>query len=196
MKIDVSDEQLAVLARMGDKRASEFLLNKYKSLVRRICKHYYMAGATDEDLIQEGMIGLYKAIMNFKPEKNDCFQAFASMCIKRRVLSQLNSANRKNNLPLNTSISLNKPIKEDGSTLEELLEDDKLDPESMFIISEKRQSTRKRISGMLSPLEKRILIEYLKDKSYEDIAKKLQTNTKSVDNAMQRIKNKISRLNL
>ncbi len=196
MKIDVSDEQLAVLARMGDKRASEFLLNKYKPLVRRICKHYYMAGATDEDLIQEGMIGLYKAIMNFKHEKNDCFQAFASMCIKRRVLSQLNSANRKNNLPLNTSISLNKPIKEDGSTLEELLEDDKLDPESMFIISEKRQSTRKRISGMLSPLEKRILIEYLKDKSYEEIAKKLQTNTKSVDNAMQRIKNKISRLNL
>ncbi len=194
MKIDVTDEQLSVLAQMGDERASEFLLNKFKPLVRKICKRYYMAGATDEDIIQEGMIGLYKAIMNFNPEKNDCFQAFASMCIKRRVLSQLNSANRKNNLPLNTSISLNKPIKEDGSTLGELLEDDKLDPESMFIISEKRQSTRKRISGMLSPLEKRILIEYLKDKTYDEIANKLEITPKSVDNAIQRIKSKISRL--
>lgn len=196
MKLDITDEQLAILAQMGDNRASELLLKKFKHLVKNICKRYYMAGATDDDIIQEGMIGLYKSIMKFNPEKNDCFQAFASMCIKRRVLSKMNSANCKSNLPLNTSISLNKPIKEDGSTLGELLEDDKLDPESMVIISEKRQSTRKRISTMLSPLEKRILIEYLKDKSYEEIAKKLQVNTKSVDNAMQRIKNKISRINV
>lgn len=194
MKLDITDEQLAVLAQMGDSRASEILLKKFKYLVKNICKRYYMAGSTDEDIIQEGMIGLYKAIINFNPEKNDCFQAFASMCVKRRVLSKMNSANCKSNLPLNTSISLNKPIKEDGSTLGELLEDDKLDPESMFIISEKRQSTQKRISTMLSPLEKRILIEYLKDKSYDEIAKKLQITPKSVDNAIQRIKNKISRL--
>lgn len=194
MKLDITDEQLAVLAQMGDNRASEILLKKFKHLVKNICKRYYMAGATDDDIIQEGMIGLYKAIINFNPEKNDCFQAFASMCIKRRVLSKMNSANCKSNLPLNTSISLNKPIKEDGSTLGELLEDDKLDPESMVIISERRQSTRKRISSMLSPLEKRILIEYLKDKSYDEIAKKLQITPKSVDNAIQRIKNKISRL--
>ncbi|MBR6765077.1 MAG: sigma-70 family RNA polymerase sigma factor [Clostridia bacterium] len=194
MKLDISDEQLAVLAQMGDSRASEILLNKFKHLVKGICKKYYIAGASDEDIIQEGMIGLYKAIINFDPEKNNSFQAFASMCVKHRVLSKINSANRKNNIPLNTSISLNKPIKEDGSTLGELLEDDKLDPESMFIISEKKQSTRKRISTMLSPLEKRILIEYLKDRSYLEIAKKLQITPKSVDNAMQRIKNKISRL--
>lgn len=196
MKLDITDEQLAILAQMGDNRASEILLKKFKHLVKNICKRYYIAGATDEDVIQEGMIGLYKAIINFNPEKNDCFQAFAAMCIRRRILSQLNSANCKNNLPLNTSISLNKPITEDGSTLGELLEDNKLDPESMFIVSEKRQSTRKRISGMLSTLEKRILIEYLKDKSYDEIAQKLQVTTKSVDNAMQRIKNKISRLKI
>lgn len=196
MKFDITDEQLAVLAQMGDSRASEILLKKFKHLVKNICKRYYMAGATDEDIIQEGMIGLYKAIINFNPEKNDCFQAFASMCVKRRVLSKMNSANCKSNQPLNTSISLNKPIKEDGSTLGELLEDDKLDPESMVIISEKRQSTRKRISTMLSSLEKRILIEYLKDMSYDEIAKKLQITPKSVDNAMQRIKNKISRLKI
>ena len=194
MKLDITDEQLAILAQMGDNRASELLLKKFKHLVKSICKRYFMAGATAEDVIQEGMIGLYKAIINFNPEKNDCFQAFAAMCIRRHVVSQLNSANCKNNLPLNTSISLNKPINEDGSTLGELLEDNKLDPESMVIISENRQNTRKRISTMLSPLEKRILIEYLKDKSYEDIANKLQVTTKCVDNAMQRIKNKISRL--
>ncbi len=194
MKLDITDEQLAVLAQMGDSRASEILLKKFKRLVKSICKRYRIAGATDDDIIQEGMIGLYKAIMKFNPEKNDCFQAFAAMCIKRRVLSKMNSANCKRNIPLNTSISLNKTVNEDGSTLGELLEDGQLDPESMVIISEKKQNTRKIISTMLSPMEKQILIEYLKDKSYVEIAKKLQITPKSVDNAMQRIKHKVSRL--
>lgn len=194
MKIDVSDEQLAVLAQMGDRRASELLLNKFKYLVRKICKRYYVAGGTEDDTVQEGMIGLYRAIMSFDPEKNDCFQAFASMCIRRRVMTAMDSANRQKYQPLNTSISLNKPVQEDGLTLGEVIEDDSQNPEKMYISSEKQYNAKVRIKQMLSPLEKRILIQYLQEKTYDEIAKKLGISVKSVDNAIQRIKNKISRL--
>ncbi len=194
MKLDVSDEQLAILAQMGNNRASEILLNKYKPHVRSICKRFFMVGATKEDIIQEGMIGLYRAIMNYRPEKNSSFSAFAFMCIRRHVVTKVQGANRKKNQPLNTSVSLSKPVSDNGMTLGEIIEDESQDPEIMFIASENKQNAKKRISDMLSPFEKRILIEYLKDKTYDEIAKKLNVTTKSVDNAMQRIKNKISRL--
>ena len=140
MKINVTDEQLAYLSQMGDKKASELLLNKYKFLVKSICNKFFIAGSTKDDIIQEGMIGLYRAIMNFKSEKNDSFSAFASMCIKRRVLSVMNSANRKKNIPLNTSVSLNKPVNEEGRTLGETIEDFSTDPEKIFMVSEKIQN--------------------------------------------------------
>ncbi len=196
MKINVSDEQLACLSQMGDKRASEILLNKYKHRVKNICMRFYIAGSTNEDLIQEGMIGLYRAIMNFKHEKNDSFSAFATMCIKRRVLSAVNSANRKKNLPLNTSVSLNKPVNDEGKTLGEIIEDSSSNPEDIFISSEKLRSDNKNIVGVLSKMEKSILIEYLQEQSYEEIAVKLGISRKSVDNAMQRIRLKISKLNI
>ena len=194
MKIVVSDEQLACLAQMGDQKAVELLLNKYKPLVRKTCQRYYIAGSTTEDVLQEGMIGLYRAIMSFKLEKNDSFHAFASMCIKRRLATTLTSANRKKNLPLNTCISLNKPIGEEGYTLGDVIEDKGVDPEHLFLNEEKRFSARKRLAGMLSPFEKQILREYLKEKSYDEIADKLDVSTKSVDNAMQRIRSKLSRI--
>ena len=193
MKIDVSDEQLAILAQMGDNRASELLLNKFKYLVRKICKSYFVAGGTVDDTVQEGMIGLYRAIMGFDPEKNDCFQAFAAMCIRRRVMSAMDSANRQKYQPLNTSISLNKPVQE-GLTLGDVIEDESQNPEKIYISSEKKHIANLRLKQMLSPLEKRILIQYLQEKSYEEIAKKLGISVKSVDNAIQRIKNKISRM--
>ncbi len=196
MKIDVSDEQLAILAQMGDNRASELLLNKFKYLVRKICKSYYVAGGTVDDTVQEGMIGLYRAIMSFDPEKNDCFQAFAAMCIRRRVMTAMDSANRQKYQPLNTSISLNKPVQEDGLTLGDVIEDESQNPEKIYISSEKKYNAKIRIKQMLSPLEKRILIQYLQEKSYDEIAKRLGISVKSVDNAMQRIKNKISRLKI
>lgn len=196
MKINVTDEQLALLSQMGDKRASELLLNKYKFLVKSICNKFFIAGSTKDDIIQEGMIGLYRAIMNFKSEKNDSFSAFASMCIKRRVLSVMNSANRKKNMPLNTSVSLNKPVNEEGRTLGETIEDFSTDPEKIFMVSEKIQNDNKNIVQALSPKEKSILVEFLQNKSYDEIAKKLNISRKSVDNAMQRIRLKVSKLNL
>ena len=196
MKISVTDEQLALLSQMGDKRASELLLNKYKFLVKSICNKFFIAGSTKDDIIQEGMIGLYRAIMNFKSEKNDSFSAFASMCIKRRVLSVMNSANRKKNIPLNTSVSLNKPVNEEGRTLGETIEDFSTDPEKIFMVSEKIQNDNKNIVQALSSMEKSILVEFLQNKSYDEIAQKLNISRKSVDNAMQRIRLKVSKLNL
>ena len=196
MKISVTDEQLALLSQMGDKRASELLLNKYKFLVKSICNKFFIAGSTKDDIIQEGMIGLYRAIMNFKSEKNDSFSAFASMCIKRRVLSVMNSANRKKNIPLNTSVSLNKPVNEEGRTLGETIEDFSTDPEKIFMVSEKIQNDSKNIVQALSSMEKSILVEFLQNKSYDEIAQKLNISRKSVDNAMQRIRLKVSKLNL
>lgn len=196
MKINVTDEQLALLSQMGDKRASELLLNKYKFLVKSICNKFFIAGSTKDDIIQEGMIGLYRAIMNFKSEKNDSFSAFASMCIKRRVLSVMNSANRKKNIPLNTSVSLNKPVNEEGRTLGETIEDFSTDPEKIFMVSEKIQNDSKNIVQALSSMEKSILVEFLQNKSYDEIAQKLNISRKSVDNAMQRIRLKVSKLNL
>ena len=196
MKINVTDEQLALLSQMGDKRASELLLNKYKYLVKHICNKFFIAGSTKDDIIQEGMIGLYRAIMNFKSEKNDSFSAFASMCIKRRVLSVMNSANRKKNMPLNSSVSLNIPVNEEGKTLGETIEDFSADPEKIFMVSEKIQNDSKNIVEALSEKEKSILVEFLQNKSYDVIAKKLNISKKSVDNAMQRIRLKVSKLNL
>ncbi len=196
MKINVSDEQLACLAQMGDKRASEILLNKYKHRVKNICLKYYIVGNTNDDIIQEGMIGLYRAIMNYSKEKNDSFSAFASMCIKRRVLSVMNSANRKKNIPLNTSVSLNKPVNEEGKTLGEIIEDSTNDPEKIYISSEKIKSDSQNIIDALSKMEKSILVEYLQERSYDEIAQKLGISRKSVDNAMQRIRLKISKLKI
>ena len=196
MRINVSDERLALLAQMGDKRASEILLNKYKHRVKNICLRFYIAGSTNDDIIQEGMIGLYRAIMNYSAEKNDSFSAFASMCIKRRVLSVMNSANRKKNIPLNNFVSLNKPVNKDGKTLGDIIEDSTNDPEKVYISSEKIKSDNQNIIDALSKMEKSILIEYLQQQSYDEIAKKLGITRKSVDNAMQRIRLKISKLKI
>jgi len=196
LKINVTDEQLALLSQMGDKRASELLLNKYKFLVKNICNKFFMIGSTKDDIIQEGMIGLYRAIMNFNSEKNDSFSAFASMCIKRRVLSAVKSANRKKNIPLNTSVSLNKPVNEEGRTLGETIEDFSSDPEKIVIVSEKIRNDSKNIVDALSEKEKSILAEFLQNKSYDEIAQKLNISKKSVNNAMQRIRIKVSKLNI
>ncbi len=196
MKINVSDEQLALLAQMGDRKAAELLMNKYKGLVSAKCKRFYIAGGTNDDILQEGMIGLYRAIMSFDYDKNDSFAAFAAICIRRKLISAMKSANRQKNAPLNTSISLEKPIGggEDGCTLGDTLEQKGVDPEEIFLHREKQKSTCKRLAGALSPFEKRVLHEYLTCKSYEQIAQSMGITLKSVDNAVQRIRHKIKRI--
>ena len=196
--MNVSDEKLTVLAQAGDEEATEFLLNKYKSLVSARVKRYYLAGATREDLVQEGMIGLYRAIMSFSKQKNVSFASFASVCIKRRLLSAIRSANRQKHQPLNSYVSLSKPMEEDeeGRTLGETLENASGDPEEIFLNEERSATERKKIDDALSPFEKKVALLYLHDLSYAQIAEKLQTSEKSVDNAMQRIKQKLRRFNL
>lgn len=194
--MNVSDEKLTVLAQSGDEEATEFLLNKYKALVSARVKRYYLAGATKEDLVQEGMIGLYRAIMSFNLQKNQSFSSFASVCIKRRLVSAIRSANRQKHQPLNSYVSLSKPVEEDeeGRTLEETLENASADPEEIFLKEERSATERQRIDDALSNFEKRVVLWYLHGLTYADIAKKLQTSEKSVDNAMQRVKQKLRRV--
>ena len=196
--MNVSDEKLTLLAQAGDKEATEYLLNKYKILVSARVKRYYLAGATREDLVQEGMIGLYRAIMSYSKQKSTSFSAFASVCIKRRLLSAIRAANRQKHQPLNSYVSLSKPVEEDaeGRTLGETLENTAGDPEAIFLNEERSQSERQRIDDALSPFEKKVVLLYLHDMTYADIARKLQISEKSVDNAMQRVKQKLRRIKL
>ncbi len=196
MKINVSDEQLALLAQMGDRKAAELLMNKYKMLVSTKCKQFYITGGTNDDILQEGMIGLYRAIMSFKYEKNDSFAAFAAMCIRRKLISAMRSANKQKNAPLNTSISLEKPIQNDGDgyTLGDTLEQKGVDPEEIFLHRERQKNIYKRLSGTLSGFEKKVLHEYLAGKSYDEIAVSIGITAKSVDNAIQRIRHKLKRI--
>lgn len=196
MKIEVTDEQLALLARMGDKKAMDLLLNKYKPFVNGKVKRYFVQGATREDVLQEGMIGLFNAVMNYRPEKNDSFAAFASMCIRRRMINVLENANRQKNIPLNTSISLNDPVDCDGRTLGDTLENKDDGPEEIFLKKERSKNTEKRLKGALSKFEFEVLDGFLKGKNYKEIAEILGSDKKSVDNALQRIRRKISRMGI
>ena len=198
MKIEVSDEQLAMLAQMGDKKAMDILLNKYKMFVNNRVKKFFLAGATHDDVLQEGMIGLFGAIMSYRPEKNDSFPAFASMCIRRRMVNVFENAKRQKNLPLNTYVSLNKPVNDDdeGRTLGDILEVKGPNPEEIFLIKEKDRNTKKRLKGILSQLEFTVLNEFLSGKNYDEIAEILGADKKSVDNALQRIRRKISRMGI
>ena len=198
MKIEVSDEQLALLAQMGDKKAMDILLNKYKGSVNNRVKRYFLAGATRDDVLQEGMIGLFSAIMSYRPEKNDSFSAFASMCIRRRMINVLETAKRQKNQPLNTYVSLSKPVQDDdeGRTLGDILEVKGLNPEEIFLTKEKDRNTKKRLKGVLSRFEFAVLSEFLSGKNYDEIAEILDTDKKSVDNALQRIRRKISRMGI
>lgn len=190
------DEKLVLRAQQGDEKALERLLEKYKSLVCAKCRSFYVAGASYEDLVQEGMIGLFRAVKDFDAAKNDTFSAFASLCIRRRLVSVLKAANRKKNIPLNTYISLSNPLKNDteGRTLGEVIEDLNGDPEEIVLIEESEKSMWNRLKASLSDFEKQILAEYLQKHTYEEIAQALGITKKSVDNAIQRIKQKVFRI--
>lgn len=196
MKIEVTDEQLALLARMGDKKAMDVLLNKYKPFVNGKVHKYYVKGFARDDVLQEGMIGLFNAVMNYQPEKNDSFAAFASMCIRRRMVNMLENANRQKNIPLNTSVSLNDPVDCDGRTIGDTLENRDDGPEEIFLRKEKDRNTKKRLKGALSKFEFEVLDGFLKGKNYKEIADGLKSDKKSVDNALQRIRRKISRMGI
>ena len=192
---DLADEQVAELSAEGDKDAAEYLLAKYKNLVRARARQYFMAGADRDDIMQEGMIGLFKAIRDFDPTKQASFRGFAELCIRRQIITAVKTASRRKHTPLNSYISLSMPVYEDESerTLVDMLaERESVDPEEMFLRREKAEAMEAEINQKLSGLEQTVLSLYLGGMNYQEIAVELGRTPKSIDNALQRIKRKLS----
>lgn len=190
------DEELVATAKDGDKEALEYVINKYKNFVRAKARSYFLIGADREDIVQEGMIGLYKAIRDFKNDKLSSFRAFAELCITRQIITAIKTATRQKHIPLNSYISLNKPIYDEESdrTLLDILTSVKItDPEELVIGKEELDSIELRIGEILSDLELEVLMSYLQGKSYQEIAVDLDRHVKSIDNALQRVKRKLGR---
>jgi RNA polymerase sporulation-specific sigma factor len=183
-------------AKGGDDRAAEFLITKYRNFVRVKAKAYFLIGADREDIIQEGMIGLYKAIRDFRRDKLSSFRAFAELCITRQIITAIKTATRQKHIPLNSYISLNKPIYDEDSdrTLLDVISSMKVsDPEELVINQEASATMRERIRKNLSELECKVLTAYLEGKSYQEMANELNRHVKSIDNALQRVKRKLER---
>lgn len=192
----LSDEELVELSAVADSAATECLLSRYKNLVRSKSRMYFLVGADKEDIIQEGMIGLFKAIRDFNPERRISFCGFAELCIKRQIITAVKSANRQKHMPLNSYISLSSPIFEEDaeSALGEMLKGTlDADPERLFINKENAEILGVKINEVLSELEKKVLSLYLDGKSYHEIADLLNRSPKSIDNALQRVKKKMER---
>lgn len=190
------DEEIAMEAKNGNKRAQEYLINKYQNFVKSKSKSYFLIGADKEDIYQEGMIGLYKAIRDFRPDKLASFKAFAELCVTRQIITAIKTATRQKHIPLNTYVSLNKPIYEEESdrTLLDVLAGLKVtDPEELVISNEEMKHIEKEIGQVLSDLEMEVLMSYLDGKSYQEIACDLDRHAKSIDNALQRVKRKLEK---
>ena len=193
---DKSDEEIVAQAKSGENRAQEYLISKYENFVKVKAKSYFLIGADKEDIYQEGMIGLYKAIRDFNPEKSTSFKAFAEICIIRQIITAIKTATRQKHIPLNTYISLNKPIYEEESerTLLDVLAGIKItNPEELMISKEQIEYIEEKISKVLSGLELEVLTSYLDGKSYQEIACDLEKHSKSIDNALQRVKRKLEK---
>jgi RNA polymerase sporulation-specific sigma factor len=194
--IGLEDEQLVGLVREGDELALEYMINKYKNFVRAKARSYFLIGADREDIIQEGMIGLYKAIRDFRSDKLASFRAFAELCITRQIITAIKTATRQKHIPLNSYVSLNKPIYDEESdrTLLDVLSGNKVtDPEELVISREEFIHIEQKMGEFLSELEWKVLMYYLEGKSYQEIADSLGRHVKSVDNALQRVKRKLER---
>ncbi|MCR4945240.1 MAG: RNA polymerase sporulation sigma factor SigH [Clostridium sp.] len=194
------DEEIVLEAKYGNIRAQEYLITKYENFVKAKAKSYFLIGADKEDIYQEGMIGLYKAIRDFKPDKLTTFKAFAELCVRRQIITAIKTATRQKHIPLNTYVSLNKPIYEEESerTLLDVLSGLKItDPEELVIGQEQMEYIEREIEKTLSDLEMEVLTSYLDGKSYQEIACDLNRQAKSIDNALQRVKRKLEKcLNL
>lgn len=197
---DKLDEEVVVEAKNGNNRAQEYIIEKYENFVKSKAKSYFLIGADKEDIYQEGMIGLYKAIRDFNPEKLTSFRAFAELCVTRQIITAIKTATRQKHIPLNTYVSLNKPIYEEESerTLLDVLTGFRItDPEELFISAEQMDHIQEEIGKVLSDLELEVLTSYLDGKSYQEIACDLDRHAKSIDNALQRVKRKLEKcLNL
>jgi RNA polymerase sporulation-specific sigma factor len=195
--LDASDDELVLRARGGDEASLEHLLIRYKNFARVKARSYFLVGADKEDIVQEGMIGLYKAIRDFKDDKQSSFRAFAELCITRQIITAIKTATRQKHIPLNSYVSLNRPLsQDDGGEPDRVLVDvlattTSADPVELVISSEEVRQMQTSFGEILSDLEAHVLSLYIEGKSYQEIAASLKRHVKSIDNALQRIKRKV-----
>ncbi|MCX7748267.1 MAG: RNA polymerase sporulation sigma factor SigH [Clostridia bacterium] len=190
------DEEIIEDARSGNQKALEYLIDKYKSFVRAKARTYFLIGADREDIIQEGMIGLYKAIRDFREDKLSSFRAFAELCITRQIITAIKTATRQKHIPLNSYVSLNRPIfdeESDRTLMDVICEESVSDPEELIINREEFNGIEVKMGEILSGLEWEVLSLYLQGKSYQEIAEELDRHVKSIDNALQRVKRKLEK---
>jgi len=193
---DMPDEQVVEQAQKGDSVAVEYLLSKYKNFVRSKARSYFLIGADHEDIVQEGMIGLFKAVRDYQAERLSSFRAFAELCITRQIITAIKTATRQKHVPLNSYVSLNKPIydeESDRTLMDVIVEGRAQNPEELIIGRENLISIRDSVDQVLSSLEQDVLNAYLDGKSYQEIADKLGRHVKSIDNALQRVKRKLEK---
>ena len=194
---NMTDEEIVTDAKEKENSiALDFLINKYRNFVRAKARSYFLIGADREDIIQEGMIGLYKAIRDFRNDKLSSFRAFAELCVTRQIITAIKTATRQKHIPLNSYVSLNKPIYDEDSdrTLLDVLSGSKIsDPEELVISREEFIDIEEKMGEILSDLEWKVLMSYLDGKSYQEIAVELTRHVKSIDNALQRVKRKLER---
>ncbi len=193
-KLDLIDEEVVIRARAGEIEAVEYLMNKYKNFVKAKARSYFLIGADKEDIIQEGMIGLYKAIRDYQSDKLSSFRAFAELCITRQIITAIKTATRQKHIPLNSYVSLNKPIFDEDSDrtlLDVISEQSTVNPEDLIIGREEMGTIEGKLGDVLSELEWEVLTAYLEGQSYQEMAADLNRHIKSVDNALQRVKRKL-----
>jgi RNA polymerase sporulation-specific sigma factor len=191
---DVNDEDLVAWARQGDDEALARLLQKYRGFARVKARSYFLVGADREDIVQEGMIGLYKAVRDFNPDLQTSFHAFAELCITRQIITAIKTATRQKHGPLNNYVSLSRPVvaDDDGERcLGDVLPAGSCDPADLVISAERIRALQLHVDAALSDLEAEVLRLYVDGKSYQEIADLLQRHVKSIDNALQRIKRKL-----
>ncbi|HJV16115.1 MAG TPA: RNA polymerase sporulation sigma factor SigH [Bacillales bacterium] len=192
----LEDEEIVDLVHCGDGEALDYLIYKYRNFVRAKARSYFLIGADKEDIVQEGMIGLYKAIRDFKEDKLTSFKAFAELCITRQIITAIKTATRQKHIPLNSYVSLDKPIYDEESdrTLMDILSGARvLDPEELIINQEELDNIEIKMAELLSDLERKVLALYLDGQSYQEISEELNRHVKSIDNALQRVKRKLER---
>ena len=190
----LTDEQLVKMAQEGSETAEEILIEKYKGLAKGKAQIYFIVGADNEDVIQEGMIGLFKAVRSYNPDRDAAFRTYADLCINSQIITAIKKANRRKHQPLNESLSLNKTVIEDDreTTMENLLRDsEENNPEVLTLIKEVVDCLKAQDSGIFSEFEWKVWSEKLKGRPYTEIASLLNKSPKSIDNALQRIKKKV-----
>lgn len=192
------DEVLIALYQNGDEKAIDELFEKYKNLVRKKAKAMFLVGGDNDDLIQEGMIGLYKAVRDYNADKETTFSTFASMCINRQIITAVTASNRKKNSPLNSYVSFDQPANvtenSDMKLIDVLQTDVEQNPEKLLIDKEYTINLKEQVETVLSPFERQVLNLYMEGRDYIMISKELGKSSKSIDNALQRIRNKVDKI--